>query len=86
MSGFFQWKTLQIVDAKDCTKIQGAETEEKAGDVPLTAYVGPLGLTGKTAYYGMFDVAHLKPTDNVLVSGIIITVFIFLFFFVCVFG
>ena len=69
VEGFFEWKTLQVSDVKGCNKIKDAANEEKADDVPLTAYVGPLGLTGRTAYYGLFDVAKVKLTDNVLVSG-----------------
>jgi NADPH-dependent curcumin reductase CurA len=33
------------------------------------AWIGPLGLSGVTAYFGMRDVGTLKPGDHVLVSG-----------------
>ncbi len=36
---------------------------------PLPCYLGTLGMTGMTAYFGLFDVAKLKEGDTVLVSG-----------------
>jgi NADPH-dependent curcumin reductase CurA len=36
---------------------------------PLPTWLGVLGATGLTAYFGMFDVAHIKAGDHVLVSG-----------------
>jgi NADPH-dependent curcumin reductase CurA len=33
------------------------------------AWIGPLGLSGVTAYFGMHDVGQVKPGDRVLVSG-----------------
>jgi NADPH-dependent curcumin reductase CurA len=33
------------------------------------AWIGPLGLSGVTAYFGMRDVGAVKPGDRVLVSG-----------------
>jgi NADPH-dependent curcumin reductase CurA len=33
------------------------------------AWIGPLGLSGVTAYFGMRDVGAVKPGDHVLVSG-----------------
>ncbi|MFB6111357.1 MAG: NADP-dependent oxidoreductase [Halobacteriaceae archaeon] len=36
---------------------------------PEPAYLGVLGLTGRTAYFGMLDVADPTPGDTVLVSG-----------------
>jgi NADPH-dependent curcumin reductase CurA len=36
---------------------------------PLPAYLGTLGLTGLTAYFGMLDVARLQEGDTVVVSG-----------------
>ncbi len=37
--------------------------------VPLTAYLGVLGLPGLTAYFGLFDVGAAQPGDTVLVSA-----------------
>jgi NADPH-dependent curcumin reductase len=36
---------------------------------PLPTYLGALGLTGMTAYFGLFDVAELKDGETVVVSG-----------------
>jgi NADPH-dependent curcumin reductase CurA len=33
------------------------------------AWIGPLGLSGVTAYFGMRDIGAVKPGDRVLVSG-----------------
>jgi NADPH-dependent curcumin reductase len=36
---------------------------------PLPCYLGTLGLTGMTAYFGLFDVGKLQEGDTVVVSG-----------------
>ena len=36
---------------------------------PLTTYLGTLGLTGMTAYFGLLDVGDLQEGETVLVSG-----------------
>jgi NADPH-dependent curcumin reductase CurA len=36
---------------------------------PLPTHLGALGLTGLTAYFGLFDVGRPKPGDTVVVSG-----------------
>ncbi len=38
-------------------------------DIPLSAYVGPLGIPGLSAYFGLLDVGEPKAGDTVLVSG-----------------
>ncbi len=37
--------------------------------VPLDALLGPIGMTGLTAYFGLLDVCQPKETDTLLVSG-----------------
>jgi NADPH-dependent curcumin reductase CurA len=37
--------------------------------VPLPVYVGALGVTGLTAYFGLLEVGQAKPGDTVVVSG-----------------
>lgn len=44
------------------------EVQELPG-VPLSAYLGVLGLTGLTAYIGLTAVAHMREGDVVFVSG-----------------
>jgi NADPH-dependent curcumin reductase CurA len=36
---------------------------------PLPAYLGALGMTGMTAYFGLLDVGEMKEGDTVVVSG-----------------
>jgi len=36
---------------------------------PLPTYLGTLGMTGMTAYFGLFDVGKLREGDTVVVSG-----------------
>ncbi len=36
---------------------------------PLTTYLGALGMTGMTAYFGLLDVGALEPGETVVVSG-----------------
>jgi NADPH-dependent curcumin reductase CurA len=36
---------------------------------PLSAFLGPLGTPGLTAYVGIIDVADVRPGDHVYVSG-----------------
>jgi NADPH-dependent curcumin reductase CurA len=37
--------------------------------VPLPTYLGALGMTGMTAYFGLLDVGHPEPGQTVVVSG-----------------
>jgi NADPH-dependent curcumin reductase CurA len=37
--------------------------------VPVSTALGILGMTGFTAYFGLFDIGKPKPSDTVLVSG-----------------
>jgi len=38
-------------------------------NIPLQAYLGPLGMTGHTAYIGLFKHGNLKPGQTILVSS-----------------
>ncbi len=40
-----------------------------ASVAPLPTYLGALGMTGLTAYFGLLDVAEVKPEDTVVISG-----------------
>ncbi|MFV3075168.1 NADP-dependent oxidoreductase [Niveispirillum fermenti] len=37
--------------------------------LPLTAYMGPLGMTGATAYFGLLDIGRPKAGETVVVSA-----------------
>lgn len=56
------WREYAEFPADRATKIDTALA-------PASAYLGVLGMTGLTAYAGLFDVAGLKETDTVFVSG-----------------
>ncbi len=38
-------------------------------NIPIQAYLGPLGMTGHTAYIGLFKHGNLKPGQTILVSS-----------------
>jgi NADPH-dependent curcumin reductase CurA len=57
------WREHTVVKAtrlRPVTPIEG---------VPLSAYLGALGMPGMTAYVGLLDIAALKEGDAVFVSG-----------------
>ncbi len=37
--------------------------------IPLTAFMGPLGATGMTAYFGLMDIGRPQPGETVVVSA-----------------
>ena len=57
------WRDLAQADAA------GFRVVPEIPGVPLSAYLGVLGLTGFTAYVGLRDIAKLKEGDTVFVSG-----------------
>ncbi|MEV8564568.1 NADP-dependent oxidoreductase [Streptomyces sp. NPDC051322] len=56
------WREYAQVPARHATKVD-------ASLAPLSAYLGVLGMTGLTAYAGLFEVASFKEGDTVFVSG-----------------
>lgn len=56
------WREYAEVPAKYATKVD-------ASLAPLSAYLGVLGMTGLTAYAGLFESASFKEGDAVFVSG-----------------
>lgn len=65
VSGNFGWQDYAISDGQGLT---GRVAKIPPG-VPPTWMLGPLGVTGLTAYFGMLDVAGVGEGDQVLVSG-----------------
>ncbi|KAF2277065.1 NAD(P)-binding protein [Westerdykella ornata] len=59
------WTEYAVLNASECRPVQ---PDEKAGIRP-THFIGALGGTGLTAYYGLVDIAGAKPEDTVVVSG-----------------
>ena len=60
--GMFGWQDFAAVDA---TAIQTRVTES---DIPLSAWLGVLGVNGLTAYFGLLDAGQPKAGDTVVVS------------------
>ncbi|TDW31154.1 NADP-dependent oxidoreductase [Cryobacterium psychrophilum] len=59
----FGWRDLVQEDAA------GFRVVPEVPGVPLSAYLGVLGMTALTAYVGLLDVAAFKKGDTVFVSG-----------------
>lgn len=58
------WSEYAVLSAK---ALQPAP--ELPGGLSKTHYLGALGLTGLTAYFGLTEVAHITKDDTLLVSG-----------------
>ena len=58
------WAEKAVVDATACTPLPPLPT-----GLSMTHYLGALGSTGLTAYYGLVEVVRTKPIDVVVVSG-----------------
>lgn len=59
---FFGWREYAALDAKHAVKVDPEA-------VPLSTYLGVLGMTGLTAYAGLLRTASFKEGDVVFVSG-----------------
>ncbi|PSN74808.1 NAD(P)-binding protein [Corynespora cassiicola Philippines] len=59
------WAEHAVLNAKECRPVQA---DEKAGIRP-THFIGSLGGTGITAYYGLVDIGRATASDVVVVSG-----------------
>ena len=58
----FGWRDKYATSEKNIKKIINQ-------DIPLSAYLGPLGMTGHTAYIGLFKIGKIKENQTVLVSS-----------------
>ncbi|GEM12435.1 zinc-binding alcohol dehydrogenase [Rhodotorula toruloides] len=63
VTGVAGWAEYAKLPAKDLQKIQIDK------DISPTYYLGALGMTGQTAYWGIHDVGKIKPGETVVVSG-----------------
>ncbi|MEM7584849.1 MAG: NADP-dependent oxidoreductase [Acidobacteriota bacterium] len=61
VAGLFGWQRFATVPGKGLEKLPPG--------VPLPLAMGPLGMTGMTAYFGLLDVGEPKEGETVLVSG-----------------
>ena len=62
--GRHAWETYTLTDASDFTA-----PLEVDPDVPLHLYLGTLGPTGLTAYFGLMDIGQPKAGETVVVSA-----------------
>ena len=58
------WSEYVVLDASACQP-----APELSGGLSRTHYLGALGLTGLTAYYGVKEVGEAKSSDVIVVSG-----------------
>ncbi|KAF1961821.1 NAD(P)-binding protein [Byssothecium circinans] len=65
VSGESTWSEYAVLDA---AKLNPIQPNESAGIKPTT-FLGALGGTGLTAYYGLVDIAEAKAGETVVVSG-----------------
>jgi hypothetical protein len=65
VTGVFGVQEYAVVDGNDAMSLLKVDTTA----VPLSTYLAALGMTGLTAYFGLFDVGALRDGDTVLVSG-----------------
>lgn len=65
VTGSLGWTDYAVVKADE---VRPVAADEKSG-IRVTNYLGSLGATGLTAYYGIADIARAKPEDTVVVSG-----------------
>ncbi|MCA9836401.1 MAG: NADP-dependent oxidoreductase [Trueperaceae bacterium] len=63
VSGLTGWQTYLVAEARQLQKIP------RVPDLPLDAYLGPLGMTGLTAYFGLLDVGTPKAGETLVVSA-----------------
>jgi NADPH-dependent curcumin reductase CurA len=61
VTGLLGWQELAA--------LAGGELAAVAPEVPLPLALGPLGMTGMTAYFGLLDVGRPQPGETILVSG-----------------
>ncbi|KAG9125479.1 hypothetical protein FRC07_007452 [Ceratobasidium sp. 392] len=61
--GQLGWAEYVVVDAKTLRKLSPPE-----GSTAID-YLGPLGMTGMTAYFGLLDVGQVKAGETLVVSG-----------------
>lgn len=62
VTGEGTWADYSVLDAADA-----APVDPTVADLP--AYLGVLGMPGRTAYFGLLEVGEPKPGDTVVVSG-----------------
>jgi NADPH-dependent curcumin reductase CurA len=62
VTGEGRWGEYSVLDADDVAPVDPAVAD-------LPAYLGTLGMPGRTAYFGLLEVGEPKPGETVVVSG-----------------
>ncbi|PKQ61693.1 NADP-dependent oxidoreductase [Labilibaculum filiforme] len=62
VSGMLAWKEVQVSNGEGLLKVDA----QKAA---LSSYLGVLGMTGLTAYFGLLEIGKPKAGETVVVSG-----------------
>mgnify|MGYP000212273361 CR=1 FL=1 len=62
VAGRGTWAEYSVLDADDAAPVDPAVAD-------LPAYLGVLGMPGRTAYFGLLEVGDPRPGDTVVVSG-----------------
>lgn len=62
LTGMLDWKEVQAHSGKELRKVDPQQ-------VPLSAYLGILGMTGLTAYFGLNRIGAPEKGETLLVSG-----------------
>ncbi len=62
VNGMLAWKEFQVSVGKGLTKVDPDQA-------PLSAYLGILGMTGLTAYFGLTSIGKPKAGETLLVTG-----------------
>jgi len=62
VTGMLDWKEVQANSGKELRKVDSQQ-------VPLSAYLGILGMTGLTAFFGLNKIGAPKKGETLLVSG-----------------
>jgi NADPH-dependent curcumin reductase len=63
--GMGGWQQYQVVDAAQAGMLRKVDTSH----VPLSAYLGPVGMPGVTAWYGLVRIITPKAGETVVVSA-----------------
>jgi NADPH-dependent curcumin reductase CurA len=63
--GMGGWQEFSLVDAAGAALLRRVDTSQ----VPLSAYLGPVGMPGVTAWYGLSMICAPKPGETVVVSA-----------------
>ncbi|MCM5663089.1 NADP-dependent oxidoreductase [Galbibacter mesophilus] len=65
ITGMLPWKKEQIVSSEQLKQLRKVESNQ----VALSAYLGLLGMTGLTAYFGLTDIGKPQKGEIIVVSG-----------------